>query len=135
MSDKLENEARNGAAAIDLLIIERNSLKETSEKQSVDLALAKQCIDSLKQLLTNAEAERDHYMRHCVELTTTLNDAQMLIRDAVNRASQGAYRNTKPPIARVHQQQVNKELTSLVQKINDMNGKHDDQQDKSIRKT
>jgi hypothetical protein len=78
--------ATRGVEAIGIMVAERDAFRTRNEKLEVDCAMMTQEIESLKQRLVLASAERDHYMRHSVELTSRLNNIQIVINETVREA-------------------------------------------------
>lgn len=93
----LEQQAARGVEAISQIITERDHLRVENERQRVDLSLKTEKCEQLDGRLAQMTAERDHYMRYCTELTTKLNDIQMLVVTTIEAAKHAAY---KPPAVR-----------------------------------
>ena len=92
MTDKLAETATAGIEAISALVAERDSLRAENDKLSADAALSAQRLEHLTATVERLSAERDHYMRHSVELLTALNNTSAVIADGLRAARDGAYR-------------------------------------------
>jgi hypothetical protein len=93
----LHEQATRGIEAISTMVAERDHFRVRSEKLEVSAALMTQEIESLKQRLALCTAERDHYMRHSVELTSRLNNIQIVINETIREARDGAFRPSPVP--------------------------------------
>jgi hypothetical protein len=90
-NDPVQATAARGVEAIGLIVEERNTLRKRCDTLEVALGLREQEVEHYKGLSTKLAHERDHYMRHTVELVTALNSTQALINDAVKQAATRAY--------------------------------------------
>jgi len=90
--DQLHEQAARGVEAIQLIVTERDDLRLQSDRMSAELALIRERNNQLESRLKTATVERDHYMRHAVELVSRLNNIQLLIVSAVEEAGRVAYR-------------------------------------------
>jgi hypothetical protein len=94
-TERLEDTAAKGVAAINTIVQERDRLLTDNERMRVDIALLKQRNDQLEGRLETAATERDHYMRFSTELVTKINAMQMVFEDAIRGAKHAAF---KPPL-------------------------------------
>jgi len=99
-TDPLRETAARGVEAIHAIVVERDTIRARNERLEVDIVLMAQEIDHLKRQLTVSASERDHYMRHSVELTSRLNDIQIVINEAIRAARDGAFRPNSLPAPR-----------------------------------
>jgi len=90
--DQLHEQAARGVEAIQLIVTERDDLRLQNDRMSAELALLRERNNQLDSRLKMASSERDHYMRHAVELVSRLNNIQLLIVSAVEEAGRVAYR-------------------------------------------
>ena len=90
--DQLHEQAARGVEAIQLIVTERDDLRLQCDRMSAELALLRERNNQLDSRLKMASSERDHYMRHAVELVSRLNNIQLLIVSAVEEAGRIAYR-------------------------------------------
>jgi len=90
--DQLHEQAARGVEAIQLIVTERDDLRLQCDRMSAELALLRERNNQLDSRLKMASNERDHYMRHAVELVSRLNNIQLLIVSAVEEAGRVAYR-------------------------------------------
>jgi hypothetical protein len=92
--DNLHQTAAKGVEAINMLVGERDDLMTKNDRMERDIALMREKIAQLEGRLNVASAERDHYMRYCVELTTNLNNIQSMINSAIEAAKHAAFKPT-----------------------------------------
>ena len=90
--DALHETAARGVEAIHMIVEQRDRLLADSERMKTDIMLLREKNTQLEGRLAQATVERDHYMRYCTELTSKLNDIQMLILNCVEAAKHAAYR-------------------------------------------
>jgi hypothetical protein len=90
--DALHETAARGVEAIHMIVEQRDRLLTDSERMKTDILLLREKNAQLESRLAHATVERDHYMRYCTELTSKLNDIQMLILNCVEAAKHAAYR-------------------------------------------
>ena len=88
----LHETAARGFEAISQIVLERDQLLQGNARMQTDIVLLRQKVEQQEGRLAVALAERDHYMRFCAELTTKLNDIQMLIVTTIETAKYAAYR-------------------------------------------
>jgi hypothetical protein len=94
-SDALHETAARGVEAIHAIVQQRDELLASYTRAQADLALYKERNTQLDMRLSQATAERDHYMRYCTELTTRLTNIQVLISTTVEEAKRAAYKPTR----------------------------------------
>lgn len=85
--DELHQTAARGVEALNLMVAERDHLRRKTDTLEVNIALLTQDCENLRRQLLVASAERDHYMRHSVEITAHLNDIQIVINEAIKAAA------------------------------------------------
>lgn len=90
--DALHETAARGVEAIHMIVTQRDQLLNENDRMKTDLALMRERNNQLDSRLAQTVAERDHYMRFCVELTTNLNNIQTTINIAIDAAKQASYR-------------------------------------------
>lgn len=93
----LRDQAVIGAEALNLIIKEHDSLLTNSDRMKTELAQMRERVDQLESRLRMVTAERDHYMRYSVELTTGLTNINVLITSTVEASRQSAYRPASAP--------------------------------------
>jgi chorismate mutase len=93
-SDPLRETAARGVEAIHAIVVERDDLRIQCDRMHTDIMLYRQKIDQLEVRLSEAAAERDHYMRYCTEITVRLNNIQTLIASTVEEAKHAAYKRS-----------------------------------------
>jgi chromosome segregation ATPase len=103
--DQLHETAARGVEAIHLIVTERDDLRLQCDRMQAEIALLRERNNQLDGRLKIASTERDHYMRHAVELVSRLNNIQLLIVSAVEEAGRVAYR---PSLVAKLQAQENK---------------------------
>jgi len=96
-TERLEDTAAKGVAAINTIVQERDRLLTDNERMRVDIALLKQRNDQLEGRLETAATERDHYMRFSTELVTKINAMQMVFEDAIRGAKHAAFKPALVP--------------------------------------
>ncbi len=92
--DNLHQTAAKGVEAINMIVGQRDQLLTDNDRMTTDIALMREKIVQLEGRLNVANAERDHYMRFCVELSTGLNNIQNLIATTVEAAKHAAFKPT-----------------------------------------
>mgnify|MGYP001584286489 FL=1 len=110
MNDKTEDQVRTVLESISLTKLERDNLLAKCHNQEIELSKLKAENDMLHTSNTAYKAERDAYMRSCVELMSGLTNVQSVISDIVQKARDVPYRSNGP-INR------NVELTKLEESI------------------
>lgn len=103
--DQLHETAARGVEAIHLIVTERDDLRLQCDRMQAEIGLLRERNNQLDSRLKVASTERDHYMRHAVELVSRLNNIQLLIVSAVEEAGRVAYR---PALVAKLQAQENK---------------------------
>jgi len=96
-TERLEDTAAKGVAAINTIVQERDRLLTDNERMRVDIALLKQRSEQLESRLETAATERDHYMRFSTELVTKINAMQMVFEDAIRGAKHAAFKPALVP--------------------------------------
>jgi hypothetical protein len=112
-SDSLHAAAARGVEAIDALVTERDDLRVGNDRMSSDIALMREKIGQLTSRLSTATAERDHYMRHTVELVARLNNIQTLIVSCIEEAGHAAYKPSLAPPMQVESNIPAEDLAQL----------------------
>lgn len=92
MSDQLTEAAARGVEALNLLVAERDSLREENERTKTRNIVLEQELTYHKQKSAELSVERDHYMRYSTELVARLNNIQVLINDTVKEAGRATYK-------------------------------------------
>lgn len=92
-TDEMTGKVRSVLEAIELTKTERDFLLEKCNRQENELSRLNAENDMLASANSTLKAERDAYMRSCVELMTTLTNAQSLIGDGVSKARDIPYRS------------------------------------------
>lgn len=127
--DALHETASRGVEALNVLVQQRDELLVTCDKQGTALALYQERTRQLEGRLAQSTAERDHYMRYCTELTTKLNDIQMLILNCVEAAKHAAYKPTQhAPMGSITDKMTeedNKNLKNLLNRLRPADGVED----------
>ena len=116
MADILKT-ATEGIEAIHLLVAERDNLRARVEILETDMALLQQKLDFTQRSLATSVAERDHYMRYCVELTTQLTTIHSVITDSIEAAKQSAYRRNNPAKSLEKQEEFSREEQKRVEAL------------------
>jgi hypothetical protein len=111
--DQLHEQAARGVEAIQLIVTERDDLRLQSDRMSAELALIRERNNQLESRLKTATVERDHYMRHAVELVSRLNNIQLLIVSAVEEAGRVAYRPSLVGKAREHETVTSEDVKAI----------------------
>jgi hypothetical protein len=93
----LRDQAVIGAEALSLIIREHDSLLTQNDRMTAELAQMRERVDQLESRLRMATAERDHYMKYSVELTTGLTNINVLIASTLEESRQSAYRPAAAP--------------------------------------
>lgn len=126
--DTLPEQAARGIEAISVMVTERDALRTRNEKLELDAVLRSQEIESLKQRLALSTTERDHYMRHVVELTSRLNNIQIVINETIKAAKDGAFRPAIIPVHRpgaIVEVADQEQLENLIARLPKNGGEHD----------
>lgn len=90
-AQSLETQAIRGVESINMLIAERDQLRERSAHlhgQVVELDLRNQ---SLEQQLNQALARADHYQRFTTEMLTNFNTIEMMVNDMRTKGRHAAF--------------------------------------------
>jgi hypothetical protein len=95
---KLYERIAQGAEATQLAVTELESLRTENARMSSDLMLMRERCNQLDGRLKVASAERDHYMRYCMEINTKLNDIQLIINTAIEGSKHATYRPQQLPV-------------------------------------
>ena len=95
---KLYERIAQGAEATQLAVTELESLRIENSRMSTDLMLLRERNSQLEGRLKVTSAERDHYMRYCMEINTKLNNIQLIINDAVEGSKYATYRPQQLPV-------------------------------------
>ena len=95
---KLYERIAQGAEATQLAVTELESLRTENVRMSSDLMLMRERNNQLEGRLKVASAERDHYMRYCMEINTKLNNIQLIINAAVEESKHATYRPQQLPV-------------------------------------
>lgn len=95
---KLYERIAQGAEATQLAVTELESLRTENSRMSSDLMLMRERTNQLEGRLKVASAERDHYMRYCMEINTKLNNIQLIINAAVEESKHATYRPQQLPV-------------------------------------
>ena len=111
--DQLHEQAARGVEAIQLIVTERDDLRLQCDRMSAELALLRERNNQLDSRLKMASSERDHYMRHAVELVSRLNNIQLLIVSAVEEAGRVAYRPSLVGKAREHETVTSEDVKAI----------------------
>jgi hypothetical protein len=93
----LRDQALIGAEAFSLIIKEHEGLLTKNDRMTIELAQMRERVDQLESRLRMITAERDHYMRYSVELTTGLTNINVLIASTLEESRQSAYRPSSAP--------------------------------------
>lgn len=93
----LREQAMIGAEAFSLIIKEHEGLLTKNDRMTIELAQMRERVDQLESRLRMITAERDHYMRYSVELTTGLTNINTLIVSTLEESRQSAYRPSSAP--------------------------------------
>ena len=96
-SESLHETATRGVEAIHAIVTERDDLRVNNDRMITDISLMREKIEQLTSRLSTATLERDHYMRHTVELVARLNNIQTLIVSCIEEAGHAAYRPSLAP--------------------------------------
>jgi len=124
--DVLHEQAARGVEAIQLIVTERDDLRLQADRMMAELSLLKERNNQLESRLKTATVERDHYMRHAVELVSRLNNIQLLIVSAVEEAGRVAYRPALVAKLQAQEDRVAsdeaKQLESLIARLPRNNG-------------
>lgn len=124
--DQLYVRITQGAEATQLAVTELESLRAENSRMSSDLMLMRERNNQLDGRLKIASAERDHYMRYCVEINTKLNNIQMTINSAVEESKHATYRPQQLPVPQADSIPTAdvKQLESLINRLpkGDTNG-------------
>lgn len=114
--------AAKGIEAIQAIVQERDHLQVQHDRMMTEIAIQRQRIEMLTGRLNQATVERDHYMRYATEITTKLNNIQMLIGSTVEEAKHAAYKPTavvqpprQPQLSSEDQQQLEQLIKNLPQ--------------------
>lgn len=91
VSEATIDTAVRGVEALNILVHERNMLRDRLAhiENTSNLAIAENA--QLRKQINALTLERDHYMRHAVELVTVLGNTQSIINEAVKEARVRAY--------------------------------------------
>lgn len=95
---KLYERIAQGAEATQLAVTELESLRTENARMSSDLMLMRERCNQLDGRLKVANAERDHYMRYCMEINTKLNDIQLIINTAIEGSKHATYKPQQLPV-------------------------------------
>ena len=120
-TERLEDTAAKGVAAINTIVQERDRLLTDNERMRVDIALLKQRNDQLEGRLETAATERDHYMRFSTELVTKINAMQMVFEDAIRGAKHAAFKPALVPKPQPFVKVDTDNIESLIKRL-PMNG-------------
>lgn len=93
----LREQAMIGAEAFSLIIKEHEGLLTKNDRMTIELAQMRERVDQLESRLRMITAERDHYMKYSVELTTGLTNINCLIASTLEESRQSAYRPSSTP--------------------------------------
>jgi len=118
--DALHETAARGVEAIHMIVGQRDQLLTDSERMKTEIMLLREKNTQLDGRLSQAVAERDHYMRFCVELTTNLNNIQSTINIAIDAAKHASYRPSPislPPKADAMTQADAEALEGLIKRL------------------
>lgn len=96
-ADALRDTAAKGVEALNLLVAERDALREKYEQAHTKNIVLEQELAYHKGALTLVTGERDHYMRYSTELVARLNNVQILINETVQAANSAAYKPSAVP--------------------------------------
>jgi hypothetical protein len=94
----LRDQAVIGAEALSLIIKEHDGLLTKNDRLTSEVALLRDRNDQLESRLAMVTAERDHYMKYSVELTTGLTNINLLITNTLEESRQSAYRPSVVPL-------------------------------------
>ena len=124
--DQLHETAARGVEAIHLIVTERDDLRLQCDRMAAEIALLRERNNQLDGRLKIATTERDHYMRHAVELVSRLNNIQLLIVSAVEEAGRVAYRPSLVAKLQAQEDKVTadeaKQLENLLKRLPQNNG-------------
>lgn len=114
----LRDQAMIGAEAFSLIIKEHEGLLTKNDRITIELAQMRERVDQLESRLRMITAERDHYMRYSVELTTGLTNINVLIASTLEESRQSAYRPAAVPAPRPSAEFAEEEqLKSLISRL------------------
>jgi FtsZ-binding cell division protein ZapB len=122
--DKLYEQIARGAEATQLVVTEVEDLRNQNSRMSSDLMLMRERNNQLEGRLKVASAERDHYMRYCMEINTRLNNIQLMINSAVDESKYATYRPQQLPVPQADSIPTAdvKQLENLIQRLPKQNG-------------
>ncbi len=124
--DQLHEQAARGVEAIQLIVAERDDLRLQVDRMNAEIALLRERNNQLDSRLKVSSAERDHYMRHAVELVSRLNNIQLMIVSAVEEAGRVNYRPALVGKMRTNDDGVTsedaKQIEKLLQRLPQSNG-------------
>lgn len=114
----LRDQAVIGAEALSLIIREHDGLLAQNDSMKTELAMMRERVDQLESRLRMVTAERDHYMKYSVELTTGLTNINTLIVSTVEESRQSAHRpSVVPPPRPITDYAEEEQLKSLISRL------------------